>query len=308
MDKKIYAIINPTSNSGKTKKIWSASLQKLKNSFPDLSYRLSGYSGQAMEIAAAAVKSGYNYILAVGGDGTINEVANGILKVKSDLVLHPVKLIIFPQGTGSDLSRSLELKSGLNYLIERIKKNKVQAIKTVKAQFKTASRVETRYFVNIADCGMGAAVAKQLNQNSDFLKGRFAYLIAILQILFKYKNKLVTIKADGEIVYQGKLNTAVVASGKYFGGGIKIAPQANLSRADLNLVLLKNISSWQAIFNLIRAYRGSHLQHELVSSCFANNIEISSQIPLTVELDGEIVGCTKANFKLSSRKLLILVD
>ena len=109
------------------------------------------------------------------------------------------------------------------------------------------------------------------------------------------------IEADHKLLYQGKINSAIVAHGNYFGGGIRIAPEADLFADKLNLILLKDFSKMGIILNLIKGYRGNHLNHPLVESHLAENIKITSPEQVEVEIDGESVGRTEAEFKISQK-------
>jgi len=305
MDKKIKAVINPAAAGGKTAKIWPQKSKYFKSEFSSFTEVYTRAPGDAVEIAKNAAGK-YDYIMAVGGGGTINEIINGIFSVKNKIA--ETKLIVYPLGTGSDLSRSLELPEAVEDFIKLIKRAESRKIKAVEVNFLNHQKKKRqRYFLNIADCGMGAEVAKKLNQSKKTIDGSLSYLIKIFQTLFEYKNKEIIVEADNKLLYQGKINTAVIAHGNYFGGGIKIAPEADLSADKLNLVLLKDFSKLGIIFNLIKAYKGNHLSHPLVESYTAEKIVITSPERVELEADGESIGICKAEFKISEKEISILV-
>lgn len=305
MDKKILAVINPAAGGGKTLKIWPKKSELFKQAFRNFREKYTNQPGDAVEIAKKAVKENYDYIIAVGGDGTVNEIINGMLKASSNFV--KTKLLIYPLGTGSDLSRVLNLPDQDTGFLELIYKGKSRNISAVEAKFINHNlKKEKRYFINISDCGMGAEVAKKLNKSQKKPTGSLSYLIKIFQTLINYQNKKVKIEADNELIYQGKINTVIIAHGNYFGGGIKIAPEADLYSEKLNLVLLKNFSKLGIILNLIKGYKGNHLSHSLVETYFAEEITISSEEKVEMELDGESVGICDASFKISKKKIPIL--
>lgn len=305
MDKKIKAVVNPAAAGGKTAKIWSQKSKYFKNEFSSFTEIYTKEPGEAVEIAKKAAEK-YDYIMAVGGDGTINEIINGIFSANKKTAA--TKLIVYPLGTGSDLSRSLELPEAVEDFIKLIKRGKSRKIKAVEVKFLNHQKKrQQRYFLNIADCGMGAEVAKKLNQSKKTIDGSLSYLIKIFQTLFEYKNKEVIVEADNKLLYQGKINTAVIAHGNYFGGGIKIAPEADLDADKLNLVLLKDFSKPGIIFNLIKGYKGNHLSHPLVESYTAEKIIITSPERVELEADGESIGICRAEFKISKKEISILV-
>jgi diacylglycerol kinase family enzyme len=193
-------------------------------------------------------------------------------------------------------------------VIKRIKKNQSREVNLIKSSYLNHQGEETsRYFINIADCGMGAEVAKKLNASKKNIDGSLSYLFKLFQTLFSYQNKFVRVEADQKLIYEGLLNSVVIANGNYFGGGINIAPEADLFSENINLILLKDFSKAAIIDNLIKAYQGKHLSHPLVESHFVNEIKISSDREVQLEMDGETVGTIDAEFKISAKKISLLV-
>lgn len=306
MNKKIMAIVNPAAGGGKTVKIWPKKSKYFKKKFSNFSEVYTEEAGEAVEIASKAVEENYEYIMSVGGDGTVNEIINGMLSVKKDD--RKTKLIVYPLGTGSDLSRALKLPTKIEDFIALVKREKSKNVRVMEAEFfDYQQQIKKRYFINIADCGMGAEVAKKLNESSKTIDGSLSYLLKIFQTLFNYRNKEIKVEADGYLLYQGKVNTVIIAHGNYFGGGIEIAPEADLFADKLNLVLLKDFSKAGIILNLIKGYKGNHLDHPLVESHLVENIKITAAERVELEMDGESIGSTDAEFKISEKEISILV-
>lgn len=306
MGKKIMAVINPVSSGGKTAKRWPKINKYFKDEFANFTEKFTTKPGDAVKIAKEAVEKDYDYLLAVGGDGTVNEIVNGMLLAKTKNL--KAKLIIYAQGTGSDLSRTLNLPKEISKFIELIKRGKSRKIKVIEAEFSNSEQEkENRYFFNVADCGMGAEVAKKLNEDNKMISGSLNYLIKIFSVLFNYQNKEMKIEADNKLIYQGKTNTAVIAHGNYFGGGIKVAPEADLYGSSLNLVLLKDFSKLGIILNMIKGYQGNHLSHTLVESHQAKEIKIITTEEVKLELDGESVGFCDASFEISDKEISVII-
>jgi len=306
MDKKIMIIVNPAAAGGKTAKIWPQKGIYFKKEFSNFDELYTKKAGDAVEIARKAVEENYEYIMAVGGDGTVNEIVNGMLASEKKSLR--TKLIVYPLGTGSDLSRALNFPHDIKEFIDKIRRKNIRSIKAIEATFLNhQQKKEKRYFLNIADCGMGAEVAKKLNESSKTIDGSLSYLLKIFQTLFNYRNKKLKVEADGNLLYQGKVNTVIIAHGNYFGGGIKIAPEADLFAQKLNLVLLKDFSKAGIILNLIKGYKGNHLAHPLVESHLVENIKITAAERVELEMDGESIGSTDAEFKISEKEISILV-
>ncbi|TDO78284.1 YegS/Rv2252/BmrU family lipid kinase [Halanaerobium saccharolyticum] len=306
MDKKIIAVVNPAAAGGKAVKIWPKKNEYFKQEFSNFEEIYTREPGEAVKFAQKAVEENYDYIMSVGGDGTVNEIINGILSAEKKELR--TKLIIYPLGTGSDLSRTLNLPTNIEDFIDLVKQEKSRSVRVVEADFFNYQQQKTkRYFLNIADCGMGAEVAKKLNESKKTIDGSLSYLIKIFQTLFNYQNKEVKVEADNKLLYQGKIRSVIIAQGNYFGGGIKIAPEAGLFSDKLNLVLLKDFSKLGIILNLIKAYKGKHLSHSLVESHQVEKIKISSQERVELELDGESVGICDSSFKISEKEIEILI-
>lgn len=304
---KILAIINPASNGGKTSEKWPGFYNYFNNSNLEIKEVYTEYRGHAVELAKYAVLKGYKYIMAVGGDGTVNEIINGL--IEKDKLLNPdLRLIIFSQGTGSDLIRTLNISSQVEDLFKTIKRDKSRKIDIIKAVYKNKENdKKCRYFVNAADCGMGAEVAARVNKKSKIKTGNISYLTAVFSTLFEYRNKEVEVYADGLKIYNGRLNTLVAANGKYFGGGIKIAPDAELSSGQINIILLKDFSRLGIILNLIKGYKGSHLKHPKVESFGVKTLKIYSEPKMNLEVDGENIAETPVLFSVLEDKLSVLV-
>ncbi len=306
MNKKIIAVINPASAGGKTAKIWPKKSKYFKKEFKNFNEIYTKEPGDAIEIARKAVEANYDCIMSVGGDGTVNEIINGMLTAKEEG--RKTKLLIYPLGTGSDLSRALKLPNDIEDFIVLMKREKIRKIKVVEAEYSNYQKErEKRYFINIADCGMGAEVAKKLNESKKTIDGSLSYLLKIFQTLFNYQNKEMKIEADDKLLYQGKINSAIVAHGNYFGGGIRIAPEADLFSDKLNLILLKDFSKIGIIINLIKAYKGTHLKHSLVKSYQVEKVMVSAVERVELELDGESLGICNAEFKISKKEVSILI-
>jgi len=304
---KIFAVVNPVSNGGKTASNWPKFFDYFTGFGLRIEYKYTEYRGHAEKIAADALKNNYKYIMVVGGDGTVNEVVNAVYK-DDKLINNDFKLIVFAQGTGSDLIRSLNISNKPEEMIKIIKRKNTMRIDLLKVDFLDYSGLQkSRYFVNASDCGFGAEAAARVNSSGTFFDGKLTYLKAVFLSLINYSNKHAAVIVDGEKFYSGLLNTAVAANGKYFGGGIKIAPNSDLRSGSIEFLLLKNFSRSELIFNLIKAYRGTHLSHPKVESFSAEKIEIISEEKMNLEVDGENIGTTPAVFSILKSKLPVLI-
>ncbi|MFW5971971.1 MAG: diacylglycerol/lipid kinase family protein [Bacillota bacterium] len=309
MPNKIAAIVNPVSANGKTALHWPSYEKFFRENNINMEVFLSRYAGDAVEISRQAVKNGYKKIMAVGGDGTVNEVINGFFQEDS-LIDDDIKLIVFSQGTGCDFNRNFQFGRKPDDIVHIINSNNFRKIDIGHVKYINHSGVEEeRYFVNLSDTGIGAATARLVNQSSKVFGGFITYLLGVFRILISYKNREIKVVIDGEEKYRQLINSVIIANGKYFGGGIKIAPRAELDNGFFNIVVLKNFSKIGIVLNLVKAYKGTHISHKLVESIKGKEIAISvvdggiSEL----EIDGESVGILPARFKILKSKLSIMV-
>lgn len=309
MRDKIMAVVNPVSSNGKTGKRWPLYEEYFLTQGIKLEKVFTQYPGHAVELCRDAVKEGFRRIMAVGGDGTINEVVNGLYE-GDKIIDDEIRLIVFSQGTGCDYIRTLGIGNQAEDIVEIIKRDKVLTLDLGRVDYLNYSGIhETRLFVNIADTGIGACTAKLVNDSSKVLGGFLSYLIGVFKALIIHKNKKIKVIIDGNEEYNYYLNSVMIANGKYFGGGVKIAPDAELMSGTFNIVILKNFKKLCIIKNLITAYQGTHLSHPLVDSLQGNEIslEMVESGNSELELDGESVGVLPASFKILKGKLPVMI-
>ncbi len=303
------AIINPVSSNGKTAKVWPRYERYFQEQGIVLEKEITQYPGHATELTREVISRGYRKIMAVGGDGTINEVVNGLYK-DNKILSDEIRLIVFSQGTGCDYIRSLGISNRVEDIVDIIHRKEVKLVDLGKVSFQNHQGIEEeRFFANLADTGIGADTAKLVNESSKLLGGFLTFLLGILRTLFTHKNKKIRVIIDKEEKYNQYLNSVMIANGKFFGGGIQIAPEAELQSGSLNIVLLKNFNKLQIIINLIKAYKGTHLSHPLVDSITGKVIllQIKDGEISELELDGESVGILPAKFLLLENILPVYV-
>lgn len=302
------AIINPVSSNGKTAKLWPEYERYFLEQGIELEKRFTQYPGHATELARNVVAEGYRKIMAVGGDGTINEIVNGLFQ-GGKLLSEEIKLIVFSQGTGCDYIRSLGIGNKVEDIVEIIKRGRINFLDIGHVTYLSHSGIEeSRLFVNLADTGIGASTAKLVNESSKILGGFLTYLIGVFRTLVFYKNKKIKVIIDGKEEYNQYLNSVIIANGKFFGGGIQIAPEADLFSDDFNIVVLRNFKKLDIIMNLIKAYKGDHLNHSLVDSVKGKEIVLEyAGNDSELELDGESVGVLPVRFTIFQAKLPVMV-
>ncbi len=219
---------------------------------------------------------------------------------ESDRNLFPDAVLgVLSVGTGGDFIRTLSWTKDVTRGVQRLQGTKTQLVDVGKAKFHDLEgENKTRYFLNIAEFGSGAAVVEKVNRTSKVLGGFISFLWGILSTLPRYKNKEVHFTINGGEVKSTVLNTFIVANGQYYGGGIRSAPDAALDDGLFQVVTVGDLTFPQVVWNLPRFRRGTYLTHPKVDSYLGRLITATTQESVFVEMDGELVGTLPAEFKI----------
>jgi diacylglycerol kinase (ATP) len=303
---KTQVIVNPESNQGRTRKRWKEIKEAIRSFIKEYKCEFTEKPLQAIEIARSAIKSGAEMIIGVGGDGTMNEIANGFYENKR--IINPeTTLGIVPSGTGCDFTRSLNIPKGLRNALRVITEAPSALIDVGKVTYRAYSgKNEERYFLNISDFGFGGEVVRKVNQNRLERKAS-SYVRCLVSTMIHYKNKRLRIKLDGEEIPFGEYLSGVIANGKIFGKGMKIAPGAKLDDGLFDIVLIKGMKFLEFCRHGWKVFTGSHLSISKVSFQRGKKIEAlpEENEDVLLELDGEQLGKLPANFEVIPQTFLI---
>ncbi|MCF8002197.1 MAG: diacylglycerol kinase family lipid kinase [Halanaerobiales bacterium] len=302
----IFTIVNPVSSNGKTKKRWPTHQKEFEKNKLNLKIKETLYPGHAIELTKEALLEGYQTIMAVGGDGTVNEVVNGFFN-NGKLINEKAVLLVFSQGTGSDYIKTLGLKKEVAEVIKtyhRYKKRWVDLGKVKYLDF-DHNQIE-RYFINTADAGLGGATVEYVNRSSKVMGGLITYIWGVIRTLITYKNKEMELKVDQKVIKKGVLNSVMVSLGKYFGGGMHIAPEALIDDGFFDIVILGNLNKIETILNLYKAYKGTHIYYPKIDYIKGKKIVLDSDQRVLIDIDGECAGLLPAEFSLREKDFPIL--
>jgi len=307
MSLKTQVIVNPESNKGRTRKRWAQIKEALNAFLKEFKCEFTERPSQAIDISRAAIREGSELIVGVGGDGTINEIANGFFDGKT--IINPDTVMgIVPSGTGCDFTKSLHIPSNLKKAMQVITQAPSPTIDIGRASFQThVGPVEERYFLNVADFGFGGEVLERMNQNRAKRKAS-SYLKSTLATFFQYKNKRIKIKIDGDEIPRGEYMIGAVSNGRIFGKGMKIAPNARLDDALFDIVLIKGMKAWEFLRNVWKIYAGTHLSHPKISFIQGKKIDAIPENPdekILIEIDGEQVGKLPATFEIVPKSISV---
>lgn len=296
-------VVNAHAAGGRTGKRWAACEPKMRAAFPTGEIQFTQGVGDGARIAQEAVSRGQELIVAVGGDGTVFEVVNGMMAADARARTR-ARLGIWPAGSGADFARGAHLPHDPEAVCALIAKNEPKWVDVGRIQcVDGAGLAVEKYFVNAADFGIGAKVVERLQKRSRLLPGRSSYLWQSLRTLVTFKNPKVDLDADGRIQKAATIITMVVANGRYFGGGMCIAPDAILDDGILNTVQVGGLGRIEAMRKLQETFGGQRIDHPEVHYSTCKTLHASSLSRVPIEADGELVGFLPASFEIMPRAL-----
>jgi len=247
-------------------------------------------SGDAIKLARTAVEEGCQVIIVMGGDGTINEVINGMMQRRPDS-RSDCELGIIDCGSGSDLVRSLDLPQKREDQLKLILHKKSRPIDLGFVQYQGIDGLSReRYFVNECSIGISGSVIEAMTTRLKQRHGPLAFALASIHQLFTYHAAAVQVHFDNQVEEIEKVLGIVIANGKYAGGGMKLAPDANLQDGLLDVLSMADMNLVNRLITFSKIYRGNHIHSKYANYRRATTIGVKSNQPLRVETDGELVG------------------
>ena len=310
---KVHVIVNPLSARGKTGERWGTIKEIIRYYFNEYKYIFTEGPRQATEIARDLLKEGFDLIIGVGGDGTLNEITNGYFQQDSQRAINEeASLGIIPSGTGSDFIRFLKIPRDFKRSVELIKNSRTKTIDVGKVTFNfDSSRGEpsSTYFINVADFGMGAEVLRALARIPSGKRGPFSYYLGLLSTIRTYQSKKVRVVIDDREEISDRFLIGAVANGRIFGGGMIIAPEAEPNDGYFDLVLVEDMKRLEIVFNSRLLYSGKLQYHPKVKIKRARNIKVypvkaeASDDTVNIEYDGEIGKCIPAEFQIVEKSV-----
>jgi YegS/Rv2252/BmrU family lipid kinase len=298
-----FVIINPAAGVGQSLKIWSKLKPLLDEANIDFQFAQTKHRGHAIELVKNIVRSGGSKILAIGGDGTANEVINGLFL--SGVDTSKIVFGLVSSGSGNDwvrtvgrhgspaqIARSLKATDSVNYDVGVIR-------------YASGDSHSKRYFLNIVGAGFDGAVVYKMHINGRSESSRMIYWKALIAAIFSYKSTMVKLSVDGEHFSFNTLSLAI-GIGKYNGGGMKQLPFADYNDGKLDVTVISDMSKWKMIWNLPRLSNGNFTKLEQVKTFQGREITLDGDSPIHVEADGEFVGSSPFNVSILPSAIQIL--
>ncbi|MFA8451346.1 MAG: diacylglycerol kinase family protein [Bacteroidales bacterium] len=302
---KYFVIINPNSGGRRGEKIWGKIHQILQSKNIDFDFALTNSRGHAVEISCNAIYNGFRHFIVLGGDGTLNEVVNGVFS-QSECSPNSISLGVIPVGTGNDWRRMYGISKDPVKALKVILKNNtiLQDVGLVSYNHKGIEK--DRFFINGAGLGYDALVTRRSNLCKERgFQGKWVYWLQIIGSVFKHKSNRIRLTVNGELVLQARVYTISVGICKYSGGGIPQVPNAISDDGLFDIMVLKRINILKAIGCLPQLFNGTFVKLNEVKTFRAKEISIKSddRQSIYLETDGESLGHSPCLFKVIKRSI-----
>ena len=290
---RVRVILNPRAAHGRALARLPEVEAALKRDGLEHEIVLTQRPGHATELAKAARADGVDVLAAMGGDGTLNEVVQAFLGRDGEPAKGP-DLALIPAGTGGDFKRTLGLTDSIEDAVGRIRRGGRRAVDLGILRFEPHPGHEgVRAFVNVTSFGIGGEVDAIVNKSPKWLGGKASFFMATLRAMARYKNASVRVKIDGHAWYEGPAFNVAIANGRFFGGGMMIAPDADLADGRFELVCIGDLTKVEAAGLSSRIYKGTHLSADGVKTTSGASIEAEPMHPwasVLMDVDGEQPG------------------
>jgi len=307
ISEKWLVILNPAAGSGKAAKDWPVICALLDRHAFNYEWYETERRLHAMVLTRTKIEEGYRKVIVVGGDGTMNEVINGIFAQKA-CPTEEIVLGMITVGTGNDWARMFDIPRDYEGAIDTIRSQKTFIQDAGLVTYKRKDKTWQRYFVNIAGMGFGARVVERSNKMKEKGKSSPAmYLVNLFTSLIKYRSIRARILIDGEMINK-KVFSLNVGIGKYNGGGMIQVPDAIADDGLYSITLIRKMGKLNVIANIKKLYNGKITQHKKVESYTGKLISIDSPKKLQLETDGETLGHSPMEFQIIPRSLKVIAN
>ncbi|HWX20583.1 MAG TPA: diacylglycerol kinase family protein [Candidatus Binatia bacterium] len=299
--RRILFIINPAAGKGQTLAACAKLERQLEGSQLKLARVIASEPGDAMRLAKEAAPR-YEVLVAVGGDGTASEVANGILTSGAARTA----LSILPCGTGNDIATALGIRDRAD-TTRALVEGQSRLVDAIEVQSVLSAKPSRRFALLFAAVGITSELLKRTTTSRKRLLGRpFAYRLALLQALWTYSAPRMRVTCDGQVV-EDRYLLLCASNAETAGGGIRIAPGARMDDGRLNVNLIQSMGRWAAFGQVRRLGRGEHINHPHVRYLSSLSLSVEAEPPIEVAADGDLIGRTPARFEVKPNSLSVLV-
>jgi YegS/Rv2252/BmrU family lipid kinase len=310
---KPFVVVNPRSANGATARNFDGIARAVRGAVGDVKHAFTERALHATELTREALRAGHDLVIAVGGDGTVNEVVNGFFhparRGEPARAVRPgAALAMLPRGTGGDLRRSVGLDGDLARCAARLKGERA-AVDVGRVDYVAENGTgASRYFINVGEVGIGARVVDIANRSSKWLGGKLTFMLASLRALAVWRDLDIRASFDGGVEEKLSVTTLVIANGKYFGGGMMVAPEARLDDGQFHVTIWSGYGLSAFVLKSGSMYDGSHVNLKGTRTRTARTVRVepAGSDPAGIEVDGERLGHLPATFTLVPHALLLV--
>jgi YegS/Rv2252/BmrU family lipid kinase len=301
-DTRTVFLVNPASANGGTGKRWPELAHRAAKLGLEGTTLFSERPGQLIELAERASRDGAELVVAVGGDGTLNEVVNGLVRGGGS-----TELATIPLGTGMDFVRTYGIPTQFDDAVRNALEGATKTIDVGHVAYREWSGADgERYVANVGSVGMSAAVAQRANGMSKALGGKATFFYALARVFFEWDNTVVSVQLD-DTHREARMHDVIVANGQWHGGAMWLAPEAKPDDGLFDVVLIGDVTKRDFMTTAPKIYKGTYLAHPKVELLRSRTVAVSAPEHLPIELDGEQVGTTPARFEIVPAALRVRV-
>ena len=307
-----FVVVNPRSGGGRTGREWPAIEKSLQTLYPGMTVAMTRSHGQATALVRAALAEGREEIVAVGGDGTINETVNGFFDDNGPIAPDAV-LSFVTSGTGGDFRKSFGIEAGPAAALARLKNARPRRIDIGRVRcLSRRGEPVVRYFANIASFGLSGVIVDKVNRAriAKLFGGSFAFAFHSALAMLTYRERPVRIRIDQHYDEITTVSTLAVANGQYFGGGMRVAPHAQPDDGHFDTIVMGGAPKGKALAEMKLIYTGEHLKKPAVRELqglkvMAAPVAETAGHAVLIEVDGESAGQLPATFEILPRALVL---
>ena len=301
-----FVVVNPASGAGTTGRRWDRIARALRRELGAFEHAITDGPRHATALTRRVLDDGFTRIVAVGGDGTLSEVANGFFVGRLPRAPDAV-LGVIPSGTGSDLARSLGIEPTLDTACARLARGTTRVIDVGYARFLDHHGRPTELVVlNAASFGCGGGVAAAVGTRSKRLGGGLAFMLATARTLLRYRDQSVSMRVDDGAPETLTITCCVVCNGRFFGGGMHVAPEASLDDGRLDVTVWQGFGLRDFIVKRRALYDGTHIHDPGTRTLRGVRLYATSDESVPLEIDGEAVGTLPATFEIIPAALRVV--
>jgi YegS/Rv2252/BmrU family lipid kinase len=302
----VRLVVNPRAGSGSAARQLPEIQRQLRRVGVSFDVAQTSAPGEGALLAAAARRDDVECVAVVGGDGTLNEVCQAYVDASGNVVPGP-DLALIPCGTGGDFRKSFGLENDIELAVQRLSTAAPREVDLgVLRLTRSGESARAWAFVNVASFGIGGLTDKIVNSSPKWLGGKATFFVGALRAMAVYRNAPITLRVDGRTVYEGPIFNVALANGKYFGGGMLIAPEADSGDGLFDVVVMGDLSRAESIGLSRKIYAGTHLAAAKVLHTRGAVVEahpLGGSTDVLIDMDGETPGALPLVASVARRAL-----